>query len=312
MSDSPATRAVTQYADAPSGRLAYRRFGTRGGVPLVLALRFRGTMDHWDPDFLDPLAFERDVIVFDNVGTGRSTGEPPTTIGGLASGLLEFVKVMELGEVDLLGWSLGGIVVQAAALQAPEVIRRLIVAGNSPGGGVPGQPSPDPRVWEVALKEANDDEDFLYLFYPDTPTDRELGVASLRRIDQRVLEATHVRVARGHRGSGIRRHDDRLIDLGPDGRTDNARARRERCTGRDDQRLRELRDDQSARERKTGPLQRLRPRVSLPTRRGFRPRGVELPRVAAANLLRTPAGTHLLSRRFHCDNAAVVASYTRA
>lgn len=195
MSDSPATRAVTQYADAPSGRLAYRRFGTRGGVPLVLALRFRGTMDHWDPDFLDPLAFERDVIVFDNVGTGRSTGEPPTTIGGLASGLLEFVKVMELGEVDLLGWSLGGIVVQAAALQAPEVIRRLIVAGNSPGGGVPGQPSPDPRVWEVALKEANDDEDFLYLFYPDTPTDRELGVASLRRIDQRVLEATHVPVS---------------------------------------------------------------------------------------------------------------------
>jgi len=164
-------------------------------VPLVLALRFRGTIDHWDPAFLDLLGAERDVIVFDNVGTGRSTGDPPTTIDGLAAGLLEFIDALGLPEVDLLGWSLGGLVVQAAALRDPGRIRRLVVAGSSPGAGVPGQPAPDPRVWQVATKELNDDEDFLYLFFADTPQSRELGLASLRRIDARVLDTAHVPVS---------------------------------------------------------------------------------------------------------------------
>jgi len=194
MIDSLAAAATTQYNDAPRGRLAYRRFGTSQGVPLVLAQRFRGTIDHWDPTLLDLLAAERDVIIFDNLGTGRSTGDAPTTIDGLAAGLLEFVKALDLDQADFFGWSLGGIVVQAAALQEPEQVRRLVVAGSSPGG-VPGQPAPDPRVWQVATKEANDDEDFLYLFFPDTPIGRDLGLASLRRIDARVLDHAHVPVS---------------------------------------------------------------------------------------------------------------------
>jgi pimeloyl-ACP methyl ester carboxylesterase len=195
MIDSLAATAATQYIDAPRGRLAYRRFGTSQGAPLVLAQRFRGTIDHWDPTFLDLLAAERDVITFDSFGTGRSTGDAPTTIDGLAVGLLEFVKALDLDQADLLGWSLGGIVVQAAALQEPEQVRRLVVAGSSPGGGVPGQPAPDPRVWQVATKEANDDEDFLYLFFPNTPSGRDIGLASLRRIDARVLDHAHVPVS---------------------------------------------------------------------------------------------------------------------
>jgi len=193
--ESSAAGAATEYIATPSGRLAYRRFGTGEGVPLVLALRFRGTIDHWDPAFLGLLGAERDVIIFDNIGTGRSTGDPPTTIDGLAAGLLEFIDALGLPEVDLLGWSLGGLVVQAAALRDPGRIRRLVVAGSSPGAGVPGQPAPDPRVWHVATKELNDDEDFLYLFFADTPQSRELGLASLRRIDARVLDTAHVPVS---------------------------------------------------------------------------------------------------------------------
>ena len=194
MTESLAAAATTQSLDAPGGRFAYRRFGTSQGVPLVLAQRFRGTIDHWDPTLLDLLAAERDVIIFDNLGTGRSTGDAPTTIDGLAAGLLEFVKALDLDQADFFGWSLGGIVVQAAALQEPEQVRRLVVAGSSPGG-VPGQPAPEPRVWQVATKEANDDEDFLYLFFPDTPIGRDLGLASLRRIDARVLDHAHVPVS---------------------------------------------------------------------------------------------------------------------
>lgn len=193
MTASPSAQARTSYVEGPSARFAYRRFGTGLGTPLVLALRFRGTMDHWDPALLDRLAADRDVIIFDNVGHGRTTGAAPTTIDALAGGLIEFADALGLPEIDLLGWSLGGIVVQAATLGRPTLVRRLIVAGSSPGGGVPGMPQPDPKIWQVATKPVNDDEDFLYLFFPDNA--RAQGLESLRRLDERTRSADHVPVS---------------------------------------------------------------------------------------------------------------------
>ena len=61
------TAAETQDVDSPSARFAYRRIGPRGGVPLVLVHRFRGTLDQWDPEFLDRLAADHDVILSDLV-----------------------------------------------------------------------------------------------------------------------------------------------------------------------------------------------------------------------------------------------------
>ncbi|KAA1430188.1 alpha/beta fold hydrolase [Mycolicibacter arupensis] len=194
MTRSLSSQATTKYVQAANAHFAYRRFGTGSGVPLVLALRFRGTMDHWDPEFLDRLAAERDVIIFDNIGHARTGGLAPTTMDALAGGLIEFVEALGLAEIDLLGWSLGGIVVQAATLQRPGLVRRLIVAGSSPGGGVPGMPQPDPRIWEVATKPVNDDDDFLYLFFPDSTEAHRLGVQSLRRLDARTLAADHIPV----------------------------------------------------------------------------------------------------------------------
>lgn len=195
MSSSPAADAETRFVDATNARFAYRRFGSTSGVPLVLALRFRGTMDHWDPAFLDRLAAERDVIIFDNIGHGKTDGTAPTTMDALAGGLVEFVEALGLTEIDLLGWSLGGIVVQAVTLQRPALVRRLVVAGSSPGGGVPGMPQADPKIWQVATKPVNDDDDFLYLFFPETDHARDLGVQSLRRLDARALSDDHVPVS---------------------------------------------------------------------------------------------------------------------
>lgn len=184
----------TQYIEGRSSRFAYRRFGVRSEVPLVMALRFRGTIDHWDPALLDVLGSERDVIVFDNVGTGRSTGAAPNTIFGMAAGLLEFVDALGLARFDLFGWSLGGIVVQAAALQRPDLVRRMVVAGSTPGG-VPDMPAPPEKAWQVALKPVNDDEDFLYLFFPESPVAREAGIASLRRLRCRLDDDSHAAVS---------------------------------------------------------------------------------------------------------------------
>jgi pimeloyl-ACP methyl ester carboxylesterase len=189
MSTYLADQAPIHHIDVPSGKLAYRRFGRAGaGIPIVLLTRFRGTMDHWDPAFLDALAARREVIVFDNAGVGYSTGTVPGTITGMAEVVAEFLSALGLGQVDLVAWSMGGMIGQIIALDRPDLVRKLVIAGSGPGG-VPGNPGPDPRVPEHAMREQSIDDDFLFLFYPDTEAGRRAGLESLRRIDTRLLRS---------------------------------------------------------------------------------------------------------------------------
>jgi pimeloyl-ACP methyl ester carboxylesterase len=189
MSTYLADSAETRYVDGPEGeRFAYRRFGRAGGPPLVMHLRLRGTIDHWDPALLDLLAAEREVIVFDNRGLNLSTGTPASTVEDMVEGSLAFIHALGLTEVDVLGWSLGGIVAQGVALTAPGLVRRLVVAGSSPGG-VPDLPAPPERTQQTVAKAANGDEDFLYLFFPGTEAARAAGLASLRRLDHRLQQS---------------------------------------------------------------------------------------------------------------------------
>ena len=183
---SQSDQAEDRYVDGPLGeRFHYRRFGTGGDVPLVLCMRLRGTVDHWDPELLDALAATREVVVFDNRGTSGSTGTAPTTVDGLAEGGIAFIRALGLDRVDVMGWSLGGIVAQGITLGAPELVRRLIVAGSTPAG-VPDQPKPSAKVGEILTHATNDDEDYLHLFFPETERARAAGLASLRRLDVRL------------------------------------------------------------------------------------------------------------------------------
>jgi pimeloyl-ACP methyl ester carboxylesterase len=180
-----ANAAPTQYVTANGIEFAYRRFGATSAVPLVLCQRFRGTMDDWDPLFLNELAADRSLIIFDNAGVGRSSGESPESIGGMAEHAAAFVLALELDQIDLLGWSMGGAVAQALTLARPSLVRRLIVAGSGPGG-IPGNQPMSERVLQTATKPVNDDEDFLYLFFDGTDARREAGRQSLARLRQRI------------------------------------------------------------------------------------------------------------------------------
>jgi pimeloyl-ACP methyl ester carboxylesterase len=180
--------AVTQYVETPHGRLAYRTSGPWAGRPIVLLHRFRGTLDHWDPAFLEILAAQRRVIVFDSAGVGYSDGAAADSIRGMKDVAVSFLDALDLAEVDVLGWSMGGFVALDLALEHPDRVHRLVVAGSGPGG-VPGNPGPDPRVPEHAARETNIDEDFLFLFHPETEEARAAGLASLRRIDRRLSES---------------------------------------------------------------------------------------------------------------------------
>jgi pimeloyl-ACP methyl ester carboxylesterase len=125
----------TQFVEAKGIRFAYRRFGKTGGVPLVFNQHYLGTMDYWDPLVTDGLARGREVILFDNAGVSSSSGEVPTTFEQMAANAIAFIKALGLKQVDVFGFSIGGIIVQEITLQAPDLIRRMIVDGAGPRGG---------------------------------------------------------------------------------------------------------------------------------------------------------------------------------
>ena len=184
-SEGYANAAPTQYVAAGEIEFAYREFGAPSALPLVLCQRFRGTMDDWDPLFLDALAAKRRVVIFDNVGVGRSSGESPATIAQMAENAGRFIRALGITHVDLLGWSMGGAIAQALTLAQPSLVRRLIVAGSGPGGIPGGQPISD-VVIRTATKPANEDEDFLFLFFDGSEARREAGRKYLARLGHRV------------------------------------------------------------------------------------------------------------------------------
>ncbi|MGA5900271.1 alpha/beta fold hydrolase [Streptomyces venetus] len=141
MSTHQADVAEDFTVEGPSATFTYRRLGPAGGTPLILLNRVRGTLDWWDPELLDRLAADHDVIVFDNVGTGYTTGTPRDSVAGLADGTVEFIGALGFTQVDLLGWTLGGTVAQHIARTRPDLVRRLVVAAANPGGTVPGAPA---------------------------------------------------------------------------------------------------------------------------------------------------------------------------
>jgi pimeloyl-ACP methyl ester carboxylesterase len=127
--------APTQFVEANSIRFAYRRFGKANGVPLVFNQHYIGTMDYWDPTVTDGLARDREVILFNNAGVSSSSGEVPTTFEQMGANAIAFIKALGLKQVDLFGFSIGGMVVQEITLQAPDLIRKLIIDGAGPRGG---------------------------------------------------------------------------------------------------------------------------------------------------------------------------------
>src|SRR5712672_1848669 len=140
--------APTRFVEANGIRFAYRRFGKPGGVPIVFNQHYIGTMDYWDPAVTDGLARDREVILFNNAGVSSSSGEVPTTIEEMGANAIAFIKALGLKQVDVLGFSIGGFVAQEIALQAPDLVRRLIVDGTGPRGGQ-GMATLTPEAQEI-------------------------------------------------------------------------------------------------------------------------------------------------------------------
>jgi pimeloyl-ACP methyl ester carboxylesterase len=179
--------APTRYVEANGIRFAYRRFGRDSGpstgknVPLVFNMHLAGTMDHWDPAVTDGLAKDREVILFDNAGISSTSGEVPTSIEEMAANAAAFIKALSLTEVDVLGFSLGGLIAQELAIAEPMLVRRLVLVGTGPRSGE-GMASLTPEAQRVfGARYENPDDLWLAVFFTPSERSQAAGRKYLRR-----------------------------------------------------------------------------------------------------------------------------------
>jgi len=178
--------AQTKFVQAGNESYAYRRFGNGPGVPLLFLQHFTGNLDNWDPAVTDPLALGREVILFESAGIGRSTGEVPKTVSGMAMHALAFLDGLGVNTCDVLGFSLGGMVAQEMVLERPSIFRKIILVGTAPRGGEDimhlekpslAQYLNDPKVqgYEVLQK----------IFFAPSDSSQAAGEAFIKRLAQR-------------------------------------------------------------------------------------------------------------------------------
>jgi pimeloyl-ACP methyl ester carboxylesterase len=162
---------------------AYREVGD-GAPALVLLQHFRGNLDNWDPALVDALARDRRVVTFDNAGVGGSAGTTSSTITQMARDAIAFLEALELGAVDLLGFSLGSFVAQEIALIRPAVVRRVVLASAAPRGAA-GMHGWAPEVIGTVGEPAPNPDGYLGVFFTRSAASRQAGVETLGRLTAR-------------------------------------------------------------------------------------------------------------------------------
>ncbi len=184
MSTYTATTVPTHFVEATGIRFAYRRWGRRSGLPLVFNQHFTGNLDNWDPAVLDGLAKEREVIIFNNAGVASSSGEVPTTFAGMAKNAEAFIDGLGLTKVDLLGFSIGGMVAQQITLDRPDLIRKLILVGTGPRnldtGNGQGHITPETAAIFGATYDPPENL-WLKVFFTDSAKSQAAGREFLKR-----------------------------------------------------------------------------------------------------------------------------------
>jgi len=169
--------APTQYVVAGGVRFAHRRFGKAGERPLVFLQYFNANMDGWDPAVINGLAADREVVLFDNAGVAGSDGRTPSTVAEMAADTVVFCGALGFKQIDVVGFSLGGMIAQQLALDHPAFVRRIILMGTAPRGGE------GLTFSELSAEEQADPVAFLLAaFFTPSSASRKAGRAFIDRM----------------------------------------------------------------------------------------------------------------------------------
>ncbi|MFI7708414.1 alpha/beta fold hydrolase [Nonomuraea sp. NPDC049480] len=177
--------APTQTLDVGGTSFAYRQLGAHTGVPVIFLNHLTGVLDNWDPRIVDGIAARHRVITFDNRGVGASQGRTPDSIAAMARDAIAFIKVMGFHQVDLLGFSLGGMVAQVIAEEEPKLVRRLILAGTGPAGGRGIDKVTSLTIRDTIKGALTFKDPKYYLFFTRTSNGQAAARQFLKRLQER-------------------------------------------------------------------------------------------------------------------------------
>jgi pimeloyl-ACP methyl ester carboxylesterase len=175
----------TQFQNVGNVRFAYRELGPRGGVPLIFLHHLTGVLDDWDPRVIDGIAAQRHVITFNNRGVGASSGSTPDTVEAMARDAIAFIQALGLEQVHLLGFSLGGMVAQVIVELEPQFVRKMILAGTGPAGGVGIDKVTRITIIDVLKGYLTFKDPKQYLFFTTTANGRHESANYRKRLKER-------------------------------------------------------------------------------------------------------------------------------
>ena len=220
---------MTTWKDTPTRTInvdgvtfSYRELGSGSEVPVVFLHHLTAVHDDWDPRVVDGIAAQHRVITFDNRGVGATGGSVPATVEQMGTDAIAFIRALGLRQVDLFGFSLGGGVAQMVALQAPELVRRMILAGTGPrgGGGIDKMATIVGSAYAKAALTLSDPRNFL--FFPRTLEGKKAASDYLGRLKERSHDrnkkiSNQARIAqiKAIRHAGLSRPDDLSVITQP-------------------------------------------------------------------------------------------------
>jgi len=172
----------TQFIEVKGAKISYRTFGRSIGVPLVFFQHFTGNMDNWDPAITDQIGIFHRVIIFNGLGVSSSSGQTRDNIKTMAEDAIAFIKALGFEKVDVIGFSLGGFVVQQILIDSPSLVRKVVLISTGPKGGR-GIDLVRSYIEDATDLEGN--ELFLRIFFTKTKASRDAGRRALKRLSER-------------------------------------------------------------------------------------------------------------------------------
>jgi pimeloyl-ACP methyl ester carboxylesterase len=177
--------AATRAVAVDGADFAYRQLGPGTGVPVIFLTHLAAVLDNWDPRVVDGIAAQHRVITFDNRGVGASSGSTPTTIQEMATDAVTFIRALGFDQVDLLGFSMGGMIAQVIAQEEPQLIRKMILAGTGPAGGEGIDKVTRISYLDTARALLTRQDPKQFLFFTRTANGRQAGREFLQRLNER-------------------------------------------------------------------------------------------------------------------------------
>jgi len=180
-SASSAISAPIKFIEVDGLKIAYKVIGN--GKPIIFLARFRGTLNDWDPVFVDAVARSYQVILFDAAGVGRSGGIVPTSVARWADQAVQFTRALGIDHAIFLGWSMGGAVAQIIGINHPDIVDKLVLLATGPSGNPDFAPG-NPEFGTRARKPVYDFDDYQFLFFYKSETAKAACASYLKRVDQ--------------------------------------------------------------------------------------------------------------------------------